>query len=79
MNDDAQVQAMATEIAALVGIRRRKPGWVTVQQFAEQNGVSVATAARHLKELAKKGAIVRERVLDNGKWCDVYCTPYGAS
>lgn len=50
----------------------RKPGGITIREFAETEGISKSKAARLLEELEQKGTLVMQECLDGGRKKKVY-------
>lgn len=49
--------------AGIQGVQMRRPGGVTVSEYAARYGVGLQTAQRHLGQLAKDGLMVAERAV----------------
>ena len=70
---DIDKDAILAEMMEFSGIQRQRPGDVTVKDFQQHAGISIALASRLLRQMVEAGHYTEHRViLDTGHMGAVY-------
>jgi len=72
---DEQRTAILDEIIAATAPRRRMAYQFTRREYQERRGVTQAQARTLLQNAVKAGKLLKERMLVDGKLCDVFWRP----